>query len=94
VPSESQSWPKSSCAVRVNGWPKSDWYYSKLRATSLTPMIVHVRFMHRADMCIRRSSIRTDATQKLKRHKKHKKRRTDFFALFVAAMLLCSVPFH
>jgi hypothetical protein len=30
----------------VKGWPKSDWYHSKLRATSLTPMIVHVRFTY------------------------------------------------
>jgi hypothetical protein len=27
------------------GWPKSDWYHLKLPATSLTPMIVHVRFI-------------------------------------------------
>src|ERR1051326_7216178 len=33
-------------AWRVNGWPKSDWDHSKLRTASLTPMIVHVRFIH------------------------------------------------
>jgi hypothetical protein len=27
------------------GWPKSDWYHLKLLGTSLTPMIVHVRFI-------------------------------------------------
>jgi len=30
---------------RLSGWPKSDWYHLKLPATSLTPMIVHVRFI-------------------------------------------------
>jgi hypothetical protein len=29
----------------VSGWPKSDWYHLRLPATSLTPMIVHVRFV-------------------------------------------------
>jgi hypothetical protein len=27
------------------GRPKSDWYHLKLLGTSLTPMIVHVRFI-------------------------------------------------
>jgi ferredoxin len=31
--------------LAVSGWPKIDWYHWKLPATSLTPMIVHVRFM-------------------------------------------------
>ena len=32
-------------ARSVSGWPKSDWYHLKLPGTSLTPMIVHVRFI-------------------------------------------------
>src|SRR4029434_4749224 len=45
VPSASRIWPKSSCSGGVSGWPKSDWYHFKLLTTSLTPMIVHVRFI-------------------------------------------------
>jgi hypothetical protein len=45
VLSESMDLPKSSWPGRVSGWPKSDWYHLKLAGTSLTPMIVHVRFM-------------------------------------------------
>jgi hypothetical protein len=29
----------------ASGWPKRDWYHLKLAGTSLTPIIVHVRFM-------------------------------------------------
>ena len=31
--------------ARVSGWPKSDWYHLQLLDTSLTPMIVQMRFM-------------------------------------------------
>jgi len=34
------SWPGGNFP-----WPKSDWYHLKLPGTSLTPMIVHVRFI-------------------------------------------------
>jgi hypothetical protein len=40
-----QDLTKWSWAGGVWGWPKSDWYHLKLPGTSLTPMIVHVRFI-------------------------------------------------
>ena len=45
VPSASRSCPKWGRAGAVAGWPDSDWYPSRLRGTSPTPMIVHARFM-------------------------------------------------
>jgi hypothetical protein len=30
---------------KLAGWPNSAWYHLKLPGTSLTPMIVHVRFI-------------------------------------------------
>jgi hypothetical protein len=36
---------EKACSGSVSGGPKNDWYHLKLPGTSLTPMIVHVRFI-------------------------------------------------
>ena len=40
-----QDLTKVVMARKLSAWPKSDWYHLKLPGTSLTPMIVHVRFI-------------------------------------------------